>query len=171
MAQRRSQEKNREKRSYVHAGNTPVSFPGDADRDARAESALQLRILGYGYAAIARQCGYANASAAWKAIKRLRDKQRTDDQRTMADLQCARIEQAIVTVMESIRDWPSKEKLWAVDRLAPLLKRQAELLGLDVRQEPSASGPVIIEVPDSLANAIRGVPAQLPTVEGLVSHE
>lgn len=157
--------KNTAKSALGVQGQSPiVDLPGDANRDTRAEAALRLRIIGYGYAEIARRCGYTNPGTAWKAIKRLRDHQRTDDQRAMADLQSDRIEQAIVTVMESIENWAPKDKLWAVDRLAPLLKRQSELLGLDAPTKAATAGPTILEIPSDMAAALRGQ-ANIPVME------
>lgn len=165
MDRRSSRRRTNEKLSEKGALAVGVkNSPDDRNRDQRAEMALQLRIAGYGYADIAKRCGYANASIAWKAIKRLRERTRTDDQRAMMEIQNDRIERALLTVMNAIETWQPRDKLWAVDRLTPLLKRQAELLGLDTPRETAAqAGPIVLELPADAAQALRRQrPALIP---------
>lgn len=104
----------------------------------RALQAYRLHILGHSYRAVARQCGYPGPSSAMRAVKRARREVVVQDTRGIAARQSDRIERAVSVVMESIETWPVKDKLWAVDRLVPLLKRESELFGLDA--EKTAGG-------------------------------
>lgn len=100
----------------------------------RVAQALYFRRMGFTYAEIAEQTGYANESGARKAIKKAEAGIIRDEGRALMMLQLDRINLALrFAVMPRILE---KGDLWAVDRLVALLKRQAELMGLDtVRTE------------------------------------
>lgn len=103
---------------------------GPLGRNERAIQALQLRIQGKSYVAIAAELGYASHSGARQAIERLRDRMQLEPIEDAIALQAARLDEAINGCMTWMREYPN-QRLWAMDRLVPLLKRQAELLGLD----------------------------------------
>lgn len=99
----------------------------------RAAQAIRLRRLGYTYDEIARRCGYGDESGARKAIKRANARIVRDDARALVGWQLDQLDIALSVVMESVQR-RDKDSLWAVDRLTPLLKRQAELMGLDAEK-------------------------------------
>lgn len=122
------------------------------DRDLQA---YRLHVIGNSYRAIARQCGYSGPSAAMRAVKRARADIVMPDVRALIAHQGDRIERAATVVMEAIEGWPVKDKLWAVDRLVPLLKREAELFGLDaVRDTSGAGGFMLVGVEPEIAEGI-----------------
>ena len=107
--------------------------PSDTNAFSRVVLALQLRRIGHTYEEIAQRCGYASPSGAYKAIKAAEAKIIHDEARALVALQLSQIQFALTNaVMPKIE----KGDLWAVDRLVPLLKRQAELLGLDAKETP-----------------------------------
>lgn len=126
----------------VDASHTP-----DNHGTARAEQALRLRVLGYTYAEIAARCGYRDHTGAMKAIKKLQSRYVREETRTLVDRQHERIEIAINAVMVAIVDWPPQKKLWAVDRLTPLLKREAELMGMDAPKPDASQGAQMLVIP------------------------
>jgi predicted transcriptional regulator len=113
----------------------------------RAAQALRLRRLGYTYDEIAREVGYANESGARKAVKTANARIVRDEARALVGWQLDQLDVALSVVMEAIakRD---KSSLWAVDRLVPLLKRQADLMGLDApKPESQAQQLTLLSVP------------------------
>src|SRR5690242_4790544 len=131
------------------AANTTAQanpVPVDWQAAPRAAQALRLRRMGYTYAEIAERTGYASESGARKAIKNANARIIRDEARALVGYQLDQIDLALSVVMEAIakRD---KGSLWAVDRLVPLLKRQADLMGLDVKQESAGAGLALVSVP------------------------
>lgn len=138
----------------LNAQSTTVSL--DFQAAPRAAQALRLRRLGWTYEKIAGQCGYANESGARYAIKKANAKIIHDEARALVGWQLDMIDEALQVVMARITA-NTTESLWAVDRLTPLLKRQADLMGLDT---PVKSGetanqlPIIREYPEGVAEAV-----------------
>lgn len=112
----------------------------------RAAQALRLRRLGYTYDEIAQRVGYANESGARKAVKTANARIVRDEARALVGYQLDQLDVALSVVMEAIakRD---KGSLWAVDRLVPLLKRQADLMGLDAPKPESQQGAQMLVIP------------------------
>lgn len=147
----------------------------DVSAENRAIEAMRLRTVGYTYREIAARIGYAGQSSAYQAVQRIREKTRRDTAQAYADVQSDRIERAIVVCMTWIEEQPLKEKLWALDRLVPLFKRQAELLGLDAEPSASSAAPerkVLLRGSQLAAAAVAATPApvapeltQAPTQE------
>lgn len=104
----------------------------DSSVELRTIKALRLRALGYTYAEIAHEVGWANESSAYRAIKKALGRTIRDEARALVNLQLDRIDFAL---MNAVMPKVQKGDLWAVDRLVTLLKRQAELLGLDAVAE------------------------------------
>lgn len=145
------------RRRGTQPGTAPVVGGWNANDTAAEDRALQayrLHVLGTSYRAIARQCGYSGPSAAMRAVRRARAEIVLPDVRAVAARQADRIERAASVVMGAIEGWPAKDKLWAVDRLVPLLKREAELFGLDATREPAmTAGPGVKMIRQGGANA------------------
>jgi len=134
-----------EKRENMHAQGNRV--PVDWQAAPRAAQALRLRRLGYTYAEIAQQVGYKNESSARSAVKTANSRIIRDEARALVGWQLDQLDLALSVVMEAIakRD---KGSLWAVDRLVPLLKRQADLMGLDApKPESQAQQLTLLSVP------------------------
>jgi len=118
----------------------------DTNEAPRASQALRLRRLGYTYADIADRCGYSDESGARKAVKRANARILRDDAQALVGFQLDMIDSALSVVMEAIQK-RDKGSLWAVDRLVPLLKRQADLMGLDAKPENAGAGLALVSVP------------------------
>lgn len=111
----------------------PIADILDVNEVPRVVMAMRFRRLGHTYEEIAEKCGYSHASNARKAIKTAESKVIRDEARGLINMQLDMIQLALSNaVMPKIE----KGDLWAVDRLVPLLKRQAELLGLDAKETP-----------------------------------
>lgn len=130
-------------------------IPLDMQAVPRAAQALRLRRLGYTYAEIAKECGYKDESGARKVVKNASRKIINDEARELVSWQLEALDEALAVVRSRIRK-NDEHSLWAVDRLSPLLKRQSELMGLDVKVESQKTMPVVIEIPARIASAIRG---------------
>lgn len=96
----------------------------------KVAQAMRLRRLGYTYEHIAREVGYQTEAGARLAIKKANAKIVRDEAAALAGWQLDMLDTALQVVMTRIAR-NDENSLWAVDRLAPLLKRQAELMGLD----------------------------------------
>ena len=132
--------------------SNPVSL--DFNAAPRVAQALRLRRIGYTYAQIAQQCGYASESSARKAIKAANAKIIRDEAQALVGWQLDMLDAALQVVLKRIVADDSNS-LWAVDRLTPLLKRQAELMGLDVaRENQQQAQMMIVAVPAPVMEAI-----------------
>lgn len=132
-----------------------AQLPFDTNAQQRAEQALHLRVMGYSWQEVAKRCGYKDHTGALKAVKKLRSKLVLDDVRDAIAMQYMRIERAIVECMEFMEQQPPEDRLWAIDRLVPLLKRQAELMGLDAPKDAAQTAQmVIVGVPEAVAEAV-----------------
>ena len=95
----------------------------------RKLQALELRKAGASYAAIAEQLGYRSASGAFAAVRAaLRDTLREPAQE-VRELELARLDAAQLALWRRVQSGEEK----AIDRLLGIMKRRAELLGLDHR--------------------------------------
>ena len=127
----------------------------DLNAAPRVAQALRLRRLGYTYEEIAHRCGYKTEAGARHAVKKANDRIVRDESRALVGWQLDMLDAALRVVMERIIA-NNKESLWAVDRLAPLLKRQAELMGLDVKpdQLQAQAQMVVIGIPQDVLEAV-----------------
>jgi hypothetical protein len=122
----------------------------DANAAQRVALAVKLRSTKMTYEAIARQCGYSNASACRKAVMRELDRcvvKNVDELRTeelesleLLERECWRI------FADKNRE---KSQLFAVDRILAIKDRRAKLMGLDtpIGKETATTTVVIREVP------------------------
>jgi len=138
---RRNSNKKADKAS-LH-GN-PVSL--DMQAAPRAAQALRLRRLGYTYQEIADRVGYANESSARTAVKKAGQRIVRDEARELVGWQLDQLDIALQLVLQRIQR-NDEYSLFAVDRLAPLLKRQADLMGLDAKPESAGAGLALVSVP------------------------
>ncbi len=132
----------------------------------RVAQALRLRRLGYSYAEVAARAGYRTEQAAVMAVRRAQRALVRDEARDLVARQSDLLDQALQVVMRRILA-DDEHSLWAVDRLVPLLKREADLLGLDAPAPTQATvaPPMIIEIPAALAQALRATPPALGSLD------
>jgi len=121
-------------------------MPPDMNELPRAAQALRLRRMGYTYAEIAAQVGYANESGARKAVKKASASIIRDEARELVGWQADMIESALRVVNERIQR-NDNYSLYAVDRLVTLSKRYSELMGLDAKPESAGAGLALVSVP------------------------
>jgi hypothetical protein len=93
----------------------------------RQAEALKLRLIGAGYAEIAQQRGYASPEGAWKAVRAglKRTLQEPADQ--VRRLEVDRLDSLLAAVWQKAIAGDGE----AIDRALRIMKRRAELLGLD----------------------------------------
>jgi len=96
----------------------------------RAASALELRKGGLGFAAIARQLGYAGPSGAYQAIMAALHAVTREPARELVDLELARLDDLLLGL------WPDARRgnVLKIDRVLKIMARRAALLGLDAPQ-------------------------------------
>lgn len=89
---------------------------------------MQLRILGYTFDAIARQCNYHDRGAAYHAVQRelKRTVQQPADE--LRQLEVERLDALLRTFLPKAL----KGDTWSADRVLAVMERRAKLLGLDV---------------------------------------
>jgi len=101
-----------------------------ANRIAAAErrgQALALRKAGSGYAAIARQLGYAGPSGAYKAIVTALRALTREPAEELRTLELARLDDLLAGLWADAR----KGHVLKIDRVLKIMARRAALLGLD----------------------------------------
>jgi hypothetical protein len=128
------------------AGFLPNGKPKDRKLSlaARQRQAVDLRKAGYTFDAIATAIGYANKSAAWKAVHAALHRQEYESVSALRQLEATRLDQIQVAL------WPRAiaGDLKAIDGMLRVMARRASLFGLDAprRQEITGreGGPVEI---------------------------
>lgn len=102
------------------------------DPEERARAAYSLRLAGVPYHDIARQLGYANASGAWKAAKRVADAQTPNTEGNSSDdeekaLELARLDGMLTGL------WPAARRgdVGSVLAVLRIQERRARYRGLD----------------------------------------
>jgi len=93
----------------------------------RRGQALALRKAGLGYAAIARQLGYAGPSGAHKAIMTALHAVTREPARELVELEVARLDDLLLGLWADAR----KGNVAKIDRVLKIMARRAVLLGLD----------------------------------------
>lgn len=107
------------------------SKPSDINAAEKAKLALSLRKQGYSLEEIARQCGFADRSGAFRSIKRELDRIPAPEAADLRKLETERLDEALKMVYPKVQ----KGDLWAVDRLVAISKRRSEVTGMDARAE------------------------------------
>lgn len=114
------------------------------DRRVRA---LELRKQGLSYREIAQKTGYASAASARRAVLSLLRRVLREPAEAVRDLELARLDKLLQSL------WPRAVfdgDLGAVDRILAIMRRRAELLGLDAPRKTELSatltGTLIVNV-------------------------
>jgi hypothetical protein len=96
----------------------------------RAARAIELRKAGVGFAAIARQLGYAGPSGAYGAVMTALRAVTRAPARELVDLELARLDELLLGL------WPDARRgnVAKIDRVLKIMQRRAALLGLDAPQ-------------------------------------
>lgn len=146
-----------------------LSKDATAQRDVRA---LQLRMAGYTYEEIAKQLGYANSSGPYKAVLRLLKNYQRElaaqykmiEGQRLEELQAAIWAKAVyvqgsTTLMEQVK---------AIETVLKIMKRRADLFGLDedrrIQAELIMKGRVeIIWNPDKYRSKENSTPQEKST--------
>lgn len=123
----------------------------DLNAAQREKLALDLRMQGYDFAAIAEACGYTNSSAAckaWKrAIRRIPQASADEARRNM---------QASYDMMRrALYEQTRAGKTWAIEAWLKVDEREARLLGLDAKADAPASAQLLlVAVPQDVLDAV-----------------
>lgn len=129
------------------------------DRQCRA---LELRLTGMEYEAIADELGYSDRASAFKACKQViarREYEAVDTMRAMEGAKLDKLEQTLWTLADN-------GDLAAIDRLLKVMQRRANLYGLDLagRLDVIAGGEVDLD--GAVARIVAYAKGQQPTMEG-----
>lgn len=130
MPRQKSSNKSADGKTRKRDPQNGPTVPVDFQAAPRAAQAMRLRRLGYTYAKIAQEVGYSDERNARRAVKNASDRIMRDEARELVGWQLDMLDAALEVVCKRIVA-DDKDSLWAVDRLAPLLKRQSELMALD----------------------------------------
>ncbi len=109
----------------------------------KQRQALELRLHGTSYAAIATKCGYSKASGAHAAVKSALRKTLSEPAEELRVLEAERLD----ALLASVWDKASKGDPKAVDNALRIMERRAKLLGLDAPTTTditSGGGPLAI---------------------------
>lgn len=96
----------------------------------RQVQALALRKAGIGYAAIARELGYAGPSGAYKAIMTALQSLTREPAEELRTLELARLDDLLAGLWADAR----RGNVLKIDRVPKIMARRAALLGLDAPQ-------------------------------------
>lgn len=107
------------------------SKPSDINAAEKAKLALTLRKQGYSLEDIATQCGFADRSGAFRAIKRELDRIPAPDVADLRKVETERMDE----MLKACYSQAQGGSLWAVDRVVAISKRRSELTGMDARAD------------------------------------
>lgn len=117
----------------------------DVNTAQRVALALSLRATKLTYEQIAKQCGYATASACRKAVMREMDRCLVKNVQLLRDEEADSLDRLELECWKRLTHKEySKSKLFAVDRILAIKERRAKLLGLDVHPDDAFSGVTVI---------------------------
>lgn len=147
----------REKVSHQRGTNPPTR---DVNASQRVALAVKLRATKMTYEAIAKQCGYSNASACRKAVMRELDRCVV---KNVEELRTEELESLELLERECWKIFADKNRekgqLFAVDRILAIKDRRAKLMGLNQEKGDQIGNLVVV----------RGMPAgylgEAPTVQ------
>ncbi|MGH2775632.1 MAG: hypothetical protein ACRDJT_09405 [Actinomycetota bacterium] len=97
----------------------------------RGFEALKLRQQGKSYREIAEAVGYANPSGAWRAVERTLRESHAESPESLRVLEIERLNSLLDASWVTATTPGAKGQMLAVDRVLAIMKRRAELLGLD----------------------------------------
>lgn len=112
----------------------------DYNAAIREQQVLQLRTQGMEFDAIARQVGYTDRGAAYKAYKRALARIPKPQAEEEIQNQLMRLNAAIKALWTKIQAGDT----WAIEKMVALEDRRAKLLGLDAKGDGPPAGQVII---------------------------
>lgn len=122
--------------------------PRDINAAQRAAVALQLRAQKLPYEEIARRCGYASRSAAYRAIQREMDRTIVANVEQLRQEEMLLLDQLQAEVYALAFDRENRSRLFAIDRLLQISDRRCRLMGLDRPPDDVQFGQVVVrEVP------------------------
>ncbi len=132
----------------------PPSVSQRAEAAERQAKALQLRLGGASFEQIGRQLGGITPQRAHQLYKQALNRVVRQPNQEIIDLEVARLDQLLVAM------WPKAMggSGWAVDRCLGIMKRRAELLGLDAptRHEVMTIDAIDAEIRQLEAELTRG---------------
>jgi hypothetical protein len=109
---------------------------------------MQLRVLGFTYEAIAKQCGYSDRQTAWNAVQREMKRAVKEPAENLRQLEAERLD----ALLRSFLPAALKGDVKAAGKVLDIMDRRARLFGLDVRPEDAVSTvPVVREYPAGVA--------------------
>lgn len=103
----------------------------------RQLAALELRKAGVAYAQIAERLGYRSSSGAHKAVSSALKATLREPADELRKLEVARLDAALLAIWRRVQSGDER----AIDRLLGIMKRRADLLGLDTPARRELSGP------------------------------
>src|SRR5215212_3194424 len=107
----------------------------------RQQQALGLHKAGVGYQVIADRLGYAGPSGAYKAVESALHKTLQQPADELRGLELERLDRMQVAIW----DKATSGNLRAVDRVLKIMKRRAQLLGLDAPRQVTVSVGVTVQ--------------------------
>ena len=111
----------------------------DINASERSRLALSLRRMGVTLDDIAKQCGYADKSGAFRAIKRELERLPVEDAVNLRKLELLRLDHLETVCYKRMTAQENKDPLWAVDRLIAISESRRKLLNLDVTPDVEAA--------------------------------
>lgn len=132
----------REKVSHQRVTNPPTR---DVNAVQRVELAVKLRATKMTYEAIARQCGYSNASACRKAVMRELDRCVVKNVEALRSEELDSLERLEAECWKILYNKERERgQLFAVDRILAIKERRAKLVGLDAKPDALPDGVTIV---------------------------
>lgn len=112
----------------------------DVNAAQRAALALKLRASKVKYEEIARQCGYASAGAAHRAVQREMSRTVVTNVEELRKEEMETLDLIQTECMKVFLDQNARSRLFAADRLIAVMERRARLLGMDLPSAGQGAG-------------------------------
>lgn len=114
--------------------------PNRISDNEKAQRALQLRIQGWQFDAIAKEVGYSDRSSAYNAVNRILKERAAQCAEDADELRAVELER-LDTMLKAL--WPAVEagEPASIDKAIKIQERRAKLLGLDAPAKQELSGP------------------------------
>lgn len=117
----------------------------------RAALAMKLRASKMNYDQIAKQCGYADRGACYKAVQREMQRVVVENVEELRREELAMLDMMQAECAQLFLDKQNTYRLYAADRLLAIQERRARLMGLDTPVEVAQMNNIVVirEIPQN----------------------
>lgn len=135
------------------------SVKGNQDRQLtaaeRQKAAMELRLAGKTYQAIADELGYAGEGSAFNSVKAALRKTLQEPADELRKAEVARLDRMLEKLWQVVETFPADEvpstnQLRTIDRILRIMERRAQYLGLDQQVDQDSQIEVTVRFSDEV---------------------